>query len=58
MDLVVDICLKGIYICVRHVVPILKANREWKNRQHRVYRRPSRILLLARDEWRSCESGH
>ena len=24
-DLVVDICLKGIYICARHVVPILKA---------------------------------
>jgi NAD(P)-dependent dehydrogenase (short-subunit alcohol dehydrogenase family) len=24
-DLVVDICLKGMYICARHVVPILKA---------------------------------
>lgn len=24
-DLVIDICLKGMYICARHVVPILKA---------------------------------
>ena len=24
-DLVLDICLKGIYVCARHVVPILKA---------------------------------
>jgi NAD(P)-dependent dehydrogenase (short-subunit alcohol dehydrogenase family) len=29
-DLVVDICLKGMYICARHVVPILKAKRGGK----------------------------